>query len=87
MAKKRREKRRGDTWVGRRPVIYKDRKKEQNRQGEARLPKHKKRYSEEGKGRTVARPRENGGRTVARPRENGGRAEALSRVRKENAIC
>ncbi|MBP5459522.1 MAG: hypothetical protein J6Y62_05125, partial [Clostridia bacterium] len=61
MAKKRREKRRGDTWVGRRPVIYKDRKKEQNRQGEAQRPKHKKRYSEEGKGHAVARPRENGG--------------------------
>lgn len=38
------EKARGDTWVGRRPVVYKDRKKEQNRQGETRRPKHKKRY-------------------------------------------
>lgn len=39
------KKQRGDTWVGRRPVVYKDRKKEQNRQGEARRPKHKQRYS------------------------------------------
>ena len=37
----------GDTWVGRRPAIYKDRKKEQNRQGETRRPKHKKRYTED----------------------------------------
>lgn len=41
------EKRRGDTWVGRRPAIYKDRKKEQNRQGETRRPKYKKRYTED----------------------------------------
>ncbi|MBQ8083846.1 MAG: hypothetical protein IJ241_06675 [Clostridia bacterium] len=41
------EKARGDTWVGRRPAIYKDRKKEQNRQGEPRRPKHKKRYTED----------------------------------------
>ena len=51
MVKKKRRtivaKERGDTWVGRRPAIYKDRKKEQNRQGETRRPKHKKRYTED----------------------------------------
>ena len=51
MAKKKQRtgvaKERSDTWVGRRPAINKDRKKEQNRQGETRRPKHKKRYTEE----------------------------------------
>ena len=47
VAKQKREKRRGDTWVGRRPAIYKDRKKEQNRQGEQKRPKHKKDYRNE----------------------------------------
>ena len=53
-AKHRRDKRtgsetqpRGDTWVGRRPAVYKDRKKEQNKQGEARRPKHRKDYTTE----------------------------------------
>lgn len=47
MAKRKKEKRRGDTWVGRRPAIYKDRKKEQNRQGEQKRPKHRKDYRNE----------------------------------------
>ncbi len=47
VAKKNKDKRRGDTWVGRRPAIYKDRKKEQNRQGEQKRPKHKKDYRNE----------------------------------------
>ena len=51
MAKKKQRtgvaKERGDTWAGRRPATHKDRKKEQNRQGETRRPKHKKRYAEE----------------------------------------
>lgn len=47
VAKRKRDKRRGDTWVGRRPAIYKDRKKEQNRQGEQKRPKHRKDYRNE----------------------------------------
>lgn len=41
------EKVRGDTWVGRRPAVYKDRKKDVNKQGESRRPKHKKNYRTE----------------------------------------
>lgn len=39
------EKTRGETWVGKRPAVYKDRKKDVNRQGEQRKPKHKKTFS------------------------------------------
>ncbi len=38
------EKKRGDTWVGKRPAVFKDRKKEVNRQGESKRPKHKDNY-------------------------------------------
>ena len=40
------EKKRGDTWVGKRPAVFKDRKKEVNRQGESKRPKHKKDYKD-----------------------------------------
>ncbi len=40
------EKKRGDTWVGKRPAVFKDRKKEVNRQGECKRPKHKKDYKD-----------------------------------------
>ena len=40
------EKKRGDTWVGKRPTVFKDRKKEVNRQGESKRPKHKKDYKD-----------------------------------------
>ena len=39
------EKPRGETWVGKRPAVYRDRKKDVNRQGEQRKPKHKKTFS------------------------------------------
>lgn len=58
MSKKRKitslEKPRGETWVGRRPAVYKDRKKDVNRQGEQRKPKHKKTFSESGSWRSFS---------------------------------